>query len=124
MVGFDSPVPRSAMAVQVGCSHEFSSFFVRPIASWPISEHRPVRFEYAQLAPSLLFVALLWYLVGRWFDRKWVGTDGSSGGKKPRWTVLFLFTLLCAGGASIDIESTSDYLLSGAVIWMAIGLFS
>jgi hypothetical protein len=110
MVGFDSPVARLAMAVPVGCSHEFSSFLFGLLLSWPISEHRPVRFECAQLAPSLLFVALLWYLVGRWFDRKWVGTDGSSFGKKPPWTVLFLFTLLCAGGASIDIESTSDYL--------------
>jgi len=47
--------------------------------------------------------------------------DGPPSRKLP-WILLLLFTLLCAASADLYVTSTSDYLLSGALIWTGVGL--
>ena len=65
-----------------------------------------------QLAPSLLFVGLLWYGIGVWMDRRWDPTE------KTPWLLLAIFTSACLIGAFIPIGYTG-YLPYGAVVWLA-----
>ena len=99
----------------------FPALLAALLLAWPISERWPSLPESAFFAPSLPFVVLLWFRIGGWFDRRWGLMDGPPSPKLP-WIMLLMFTLLCAAGASIYITSTTDYLLSGTVIWTTIGL--
>jgi hypothetical protein len=99
----------------------FPSVLAGLLLGRPVSELRPGLPESALFVLSLPFVALLWFGIGSWFDRKWGWMDGPPNHKLP-WMLLLLFTLLCAAGASLYIESTSDYLLAGGLIWVVIGL--
>jgi hypothetical protein len=60
-----------------------------------------------------LFVALLWFAVGRWIDKH---CDSSS---ELIWGSLVAFTLICAAGAAVD--STTFYFVWGALVWIVGG---
>lgn len=98
----------------------FPAFLAGLLLGYPITERWPRLSEYAMFALSLPFIALLWFAVGQWFDRKW-SWGGGPPNRKPLWTLL-IFTSICAVGASVYIVSPVDYLLSGAVIWTTVGL--
>jgi hypothetical protein len=74
-------------------------------------------------APALFFIAILWYGMGVWMDRRW-GTVGTPASKlKTPWILLALFTLLCVIAACVHVKfPVSDYLVFGTVIWITIGL--
>ena len=64
-------------------------------------------------APSLLFIALLWFAVGRWIDRHWASST------RLVWRSLLAFTLICAAGTSVP--STTFYIFWGVLVWIVIG---
>jgi hypothetical protein len=99
----------------------FPALLAGLLVASPISKRWPTLPEAALFALSLPFVVLLWFRIGNWFDRRWAWMDGPPSQRLP-WMLLLLFTLSCAGGASVAITSTSDYLLSGAIIWATVGL--
>ena len=99
---------------------DFPALLAGLLFGWPINAWWPSLSEYTMLAFCLPFIALLWFGIGRWFDRKWNWIDGPPS-RKPLW-ILLLFTSVCAIGASVYIDSPVDYLLSGAVIWTTVGL--
>jgi len=89
------------------------AFLCWSLLSWPLGDRWPKAPEAVLAAPSLLFVALLWYAVGRWIDRQWASA--------PRvvWVYLLGFTLVCAAGASVP--STTFYLQWGVLVWLVVG---
>ena len=99
----------------------FPALLAALLLGWPISKRWPSLPEAALFALSLPFVVLLWFRIGNWFDRRWGWMDGPPSQKLP-WMLLLLFTLSCAAGASVAITFTSDYLLSGAIIWTTVAL--
>ena len=64
-------------------------------------------------APCLLFVALLWFAVGRWIDKH------CDSRIRLIWGSLLGFTLICAAGAAVN--STTFYLVWGALVWIVVG---
>lgn len=99
----------------------FPAVLVGSLVSWPLAERWPNLPESAQCALCLPFVVLLWFRIGGWFDRRWGWMEGPPSPRLP-WVLLLLFTLFCAGGASLYVGSSTDYLLSGVVIWTIVGL--
>lgn len=69
--------------------------------------------ETAMAAPTLLFIALLWWAVGRWIDRHWTAST------RTVWGSLLGFTLICAAGTSVP--STTFYLAWGVLVWIVVG---
>ncbi len=98
------------------------AFLVWALLGWPIGERWPEIPETAMAAPSLFFVAILWYVMGVWLDRRWGARNRHASELKIPWILLLLFTLLCVIGACVRVTFTSDYLFFGAVIWIAVGL--
>ena len=96
------------------------AFLAWSLVGWPIGDRWPMIPEGAMCAPSLLFVAILWYAVGRWLDRRWYEPARPATHARRPWELLFLFTLTCAVGASI--HSTTAYLLWGAIVWLLVGI--
>ena len=91
------------------------------IVSWPLDSLRPGLPESVSLLPTLLFVPMLWYLVGLWADR-----TGRSTHNRNSWLVFsisfLLLTLVCAGAASISafVGSYTSYLFFGLAIWLIV----
>ena len=83
------------------------------LIGWPIGERWPKAPEAAMAAPTLLFVALLWWAVGRWIDRHWTEST------RVIWGSLLGFTLICAAGASVP--STTFYIEWGVLVWILVG---
>jgi hypothetical protein len=46
------------------------AFLCGSLFSWPINYLRPRLPEWLSTLPSLLFVIVLWFLVGSWVDRR------------------------------------------------------
>jgi hypothetical protein len=82
---------------------------------WPLGIALPKLPESAQIAPILLFVALLWYWVGSRLDRLWRVSD------KTPWLALFVFTLVCLAGAFLPMGYVG-YIPYGIVVWMITAL--
>ena len=95
------------------------AFLAWALVGWPIGDRWPKISEAAMAAPSLVFVAILWYAVGCWLDRRWDEPGRPATQMKATWGVLLLFTLICVVGASI--HSTTAYLLWGATVWLLVG---
>jgi hypothetical protein len=82
---------------------------------WPIDIVWPDVPESVHVAPSLLFVLILWYWVGSRIDRRWAVTD------KVPWIALSLFTLVCFIGAFLPLDDMG-FLPYGFVVWMIAAL--
>jgi len=95
------------------------AFLTWALVGWPIGGRWPMIPEPAFYAPSLLFVAILLYVVGSWFDRRWGALERPATRLKLPWSLLLLFILTCAVGASI--RSTTAYLLWGVTEWLLAG---
>jgi hypothetical protein len=85
----------------------------------PIGIVWPHLSEAAQLAPSLIFVAVLWYLVGRRLDRRWrrAGATAVSLGTRTPWILLLVFTAVCLFGTFLPLGD-AGYLPYGILIWL------
>src|SRR5208337_3129546 len=96
------------------------AFLAGALASWPISTLWPELPEAVQLAPSLVFAPMLWYWVGRRFDRRWsrVGALSVLAGTKTPWILLFVFTAVSLTGAFLPLVYIG-YLPYGAAVWIA-----
>jgi hypothetical protein len=86
------------------------AFFAGVLLSWPIGAVKPNLSETTQLAPSLLFVLVLWYWIGSWLDR-WRLIE------KTPWMLLAIFTVVCLIGALIPIGYVG-YLPYGVLVWL------
>jgi hypothetical protein len=89
------------------------AFLCWGLVSWPLGERWPNAPETAMAAPCLLFVALLWFAVGRWIDKH------CDSRIRLIWGSLLGFTLICAAGAAVN--STTFYLVWGALVWIVVG---
>ncbi len=87
------------------------AFLAGAFLSWPIGAAWPKLHETMLLAPSLLFVGVLWYGIGVWMDRRWHPTE------KTPWLLLAIFASACLIGAVIPIDYTG-YLPYGAIVWL------
>jgi hypothetical protein len=87
------------------------AFLAGLFLSWPIGAVWPKLHEAVQLAPSLVFVGVLWWHIGGSFDRRWDPTD------KTPWLLLGIFTAACLVCALIPIGYTG-YLPYGTVVWL------
>ena len=88
------------------------AFFAGVFLSWPIGAVKRDLSETAYLAPSLLFVAALWYGIGSWLDSL------DLTGNTP-WMLLAVFHFLCLTGALIPIGYIG-FLPCGILVWFAI----
>ncbi len=99
------------------------AFLSWALLGWPIGERWPEIPEGMMYAPALFFVAILWYGMGAWMDRRWGRTGTPASDAMTPWILLALFTSLCVTAVFARVQfATSDYLVLGAVIWLAIGL--
>ena len=102
------------------------AFLAGWLASWPIGSLWPEVPEAFELAPTALFVALLWYWVGFRLDRRWRGVGAASlllGSTTP-WKLLFVFTAVCLIGAFVPIGYVG-YIFYGCLVWLAtVGIIS
>jgi hypothetical protein len=95
------------------------------LASWPLDSLRPGLPEWVSISPTLLFVLMLWYCIGSWADK--LERPAPVGNTRLAFSIFFLlFTLVCAGAASISayVGSNTSYLGFGIFIWLtaAIGM--
>lgn len=97
------------------------------LVSWPLDVLLPRLPEALQLLPSLVFVPLLWYLVGTWLDKTSRGSN-PRGARQKAWGLLLLFMIVCAVAASIPTRvwgeawGSENYFGFGLVIWIAVGI--
>lgn len=91
------------------------AFLVGMLLTWPIGAAWPKLNEAAQLAPSLLFVGVLWLRIGSWADLRWAPTE------KAPWALLTVFTAVSLTGALIPIGYTG-YLTYGALVWLVVAI--
>ena len=87
------------------------AFLAGLLLSWPIGLVWPELPEVLQLAPSLLFVLVLWYWVGSWLDRRWGLME------KIPWILLAFFTAVCLVGAFVPIGYTG-FLPYAVLVWL------
>jgi ABC-type phosphate/phosphonate transport system permease subunit len=76
----------------------------------PISAVRPTLSEALQLAPTLVFVLLLWFWVGSRLDRRWSVADWTP------WIAILLFMILSSVGAFLPLGYTG-FLPYGFALW-------
>jgi hypothetical protein len=91
------------------------------LVSWPLDSFRPGLPESVSLLPTLLFVPMLRYLIGLWADR--TGRSTHNRNSRLAFSISFLlFTLICAGAASISafVGSYTSYLFFGIAIWLIV----
>jgi len=91
------------------------AFMAGALLTWPIGAAWPQLPESVQIAPSLLFVSMLWYWVGSRLDLRWSVAD------KTPWIVLLIFTLVSLVGAFIPIGYVG-YLPYGFMVWVVAAL--
>jgi hypothetical protein len=89
----------------------FPAFLMGSLTLWPIGSVWPELPESVQIAPSLVFVLILWYWAGSRIDRGWLVTD------KAPWIALAVFTLVCLIGAFLLIGYTG-FQPYGFVVWV------
>ena len=87
------------------------ALFAGLLLTIPISAIKPSLSEMLQLAPTLVFVFLLWVWVGARLDRRWSVAD------RTPWIAVSIFTILSALGAFLPLGYTG-YLLYGFGIWV------
>jgi|HubBroStandDraft_2_1064218.scaffolds.fasta_scaffold76367_1 hypothetical protein len=87
------------------------ALFAGMLLSMPISALRPTLPESVQLAPTVLFVLILWFWVGSRLDRRWIVAE------KTPWIGLSVFTVVCLVGALIPIGYTGC-VFYGFLVWL------
>jgi hypothetical protein len=87
------------------------ALFAGLLLTIPISAVKPTLSEMLQLAPTLVFVFLLWLWVGARLDRRWSVAD------RTPWIAILLFMILSTGGAFLPLGYTG-YLPYGFGIWV------
>jgi O-antigen/teichoic acid export membrane protein len=96
------------------------AFLAGGLLSWPLPGlQSPALSETVSYLPMLLFVPLLWYLVGAWLDQM-RGKDKNKSAVKGKWILLLAFSLICAAGSSIpdSVGGYVSYFPSGILIWL------
>jgi hypothetical protein len=86
------------------------------LISWPLSRLAPTSSEYAQTAPTLCLVPMLWYWVGSRLDRPQAFANRTTFRVEKGLAVVALFALLGVLGASLPI-GTTGFLLYGMTLW-------
>jgi len=76
------------------------AFVIGLLVSWPVDAFRPGLPEWVYMLPALLFVPLLWYLIGTWLDHR-RSADNSRYPVSRHWILLAVFTAICAAASSI-----------------------
>lgn len=100
------------------------AFLIGSSLSLLLEVFRPGLPELVLIIPVLLFVPILWYLIGAWLDRRARAHQSKSITVK-RWVLLFAFVLICAGASSIPerVGGYVSYLPVGILVWVtALGL--
>jgi hypothetical protein len=99
------------------------AFLAALLLSWPIGRLWPELPEWVQIAPSLLFVPMLWYWIGSRLDRRWGVLDGGGGSRRSKspWILLLAFALVCVAGAFLPLGYVG-YLPYGTAVWIVTGL--
>ena len=98
------------------------AFLAGTLIAWPISEVWPTLSEIVLFSPTLLFVALLWYYIGRHIDRIESATASRKALRAATlWTSILVFMGVSAGLAYLHTSYTS-YLLYGVLLWSVVGL--
>lgn len=92
----------------------FPAFLAGLLSSWPIEAAYPKLPEIALLAPSLLFVFVLWSWVGAWLDNRWTVTE------KLPWVALAFFAVACLCGALLPSRYAgyTGFLPYGLLVWL------
>jgi hypothetical protein len=96
-----------------------SAFLAGTLVVWPVASRLQGLPEFVWCVPSLLFVPILWYGIGRWLDRRWGHMNKAATQMTQSWVELLSFTIVCAVGAFIP--STSGYLPYGVAVWIIVG---
>jgi hypothetical protein len=87
------------------------AFLFWSVLGWPIGERWPDTPEGVMFAPTLFFVAILWYGIGVWMDRRWDGRSRPASEAKTPWILLAVFTALCVIAVFVRVQfPTSDYI--------------
>lgn len=87
------------------------AFFGGLLMTIPIGAIRPTLPEAVQIAPTLVFVWMLWHWIGSRFDRRWTAAD------KAPWIAVLIFTLVSFGGAFAHLGYTG-FLPYGLLVWV------
>jgi hypothetical protein len=96
------------------------ALLIAALIEWPINSLWPNLPEYLQLLPVILLVALLWYVIGCWLERRSGTVDHAGNSTKLLWAIVLFFVLFCAVGAVL--ASASSMLLYGLGTWIAAGV--
>ena len=99
------------------------AFVIGLLVSWPVDAFRPGLPEWVYMLPALLFVPLLWYLIGTWLDHR-RSADNSRYPVSRHWILLAVFTAICAAASSIpeSIGGYVSYLPMGILVWVSFGI--
>lgn len=87
------------------------ALFAGLLLTIPINAAKPTLSEGVQLAPTLVFVFLLWLWVGARFDRRWSVVD------QTPWITILLFAALSSIGAFLPLGYTG-FLPYGLAVWV------
>jgi uncharacterized integral membrane protein len=96
------------------------AFLAGSLLSWPLPTLRtPGLSEAFWGLPVLLFVPLLWYLVGAWLDQM-RGADKNGSAVKGKWALVIIFGAICAAAASVpySVGGYVSYFPAGILIWL------
>ncbi len=100
------------LALKIAAISNFPALSAGLLLTIPIGAVRPRLSEALQLAPTLIFVFLLWLWIGARLDRRWSVADPTP------WIAISLFMVLSSIGAFLPLGYTG-YLPYGFVVWVA-----
>jgi hypothetical protein len=87
------------------------ALFAGLLLTIPISVMKPTISETLQLAPTLVFVFLLWVWIGARLDRRWSVAD------RTPWIAILLFVVFSSVGAYLPLGYTG-FLPYGLAVWV------
>ena len=95
------------------------AFLAGALLSWPLDAYWPGLPEWVSALPVLPCVALLWYRIGSWLDRR-RGVNTYASTIKGQWLLLAMFCVVCAAASSVPrrVGGYVSYFPLGTVIWI------